>query len=86
MCSSLVLSLNIFVITWFFCGLQLHLRYQIDDLSPKLKACDVHVSLGIAWLKSTKHQKRITKSVISNSSLRLKEMFSKLEDELTQLK
>ncbi|CAL9188875.1 unnamed protein product [Musa hybrid cultivar] len=64
----------------------LHLRYQIDDLSPKLKACDVHVSLGIAWLKSTKHQKRITKSVISNSSLRLKEMFSKLEDELTQLK
>ncbi|WOL12096.1 C2 and GRAM domain-containing protein [Canna indica] len=58
-----------------------HFRYHIEDLSPKLKACNVHVSVGIAWLKSTKHQKRITKSVVSNSSLRVKEMFSQLEKE-----
>ncbi|XP_074587246.1 C2 and GRAM domain-containing protein At1g03370-like isoform X1 [Curcuma longa] len=60
----------------------LHLRYQIEDLSPKLRACNVIVSLGIAWLKSTKHQKRIAKNVISNSSLRLKDMFAQLENEL----
>ncbi|WOK94127.1 C2 and GRAM domain-containing protein [Canna indica] len=62
----------------------LHLRYQIEDLSPKLKACNVIVSLGIAWLKSTKHQKKITKNVISNSSDRLKQMFSEVENELEQ--
>ncbi|XP_038985637.1 C2 and GRAM domain-containing protein At1g03370-like isoform X1 [Phoenix dactylifera] len=59
----------------------LHLRYQMEDLAPKLKACNVQVSLGIAWLKSTKHQKRITKNVMSNSSARLKEMFSQVEKE-----
>ncbi|XP_010928063.1 C2 and GRAM domain-containing protein At1g03370 isoform X2 [Elaeis guineensis] len=59
----------------------LHLRYQMEDLTPRLKACNVQVSLGIAWLKSTEHQKRITKNVISNSSARLKEMFSQVEKE-----
>ncbi|KAG1327432.1 C2 and GRAM domain-containing protein [Cocos nucifera] len=59
----------------------LHLRYQIEDLGPKLRACNVQVSLGIAWLKSTKNQKRITKNVISSSSARLKEMFSEVENE-----
>ncbi|XP_010942889.1 C2 and GRAM domain-containing protein At1g03370 [Elaeis guineensis] len=60
----------------------LHLRYQIEDLGPKLRACNVQVSLGIAWLKSTKNQKRITKNVISSSSARLKEMFSQVENEV----
>ncbi|KAG1363774.1 C2 and GRAM domain-containing protein [Cocos nucifera] len=59
----------------------LHLRYQMEDLAPRLKACNVQVSLGIAWLRSTEHQKRITKNVISNSSARLKEMFSQVEKE-----
>ncbi|XP_008803167.1 C2 and GRAM domain-containing protein At1g03370-like [Phoenix dactylifera] len=59
----------------------LHLRYQIEDLGPKLTACNVQVYLGIAWLKSTKNQKRITKNVISNSSARFKEMFSQVENE-----
>lgn len=59
----------------------LHLRYQIDDLQSKSKACLVQVSLGVAWLKSTKHQKRITKNVIANSSARLKEMFRLVEKE-----
>lgn len=61
----------------------LHLRYQIEDLPSRSKACSVQVSLGIAWLKSTKHQRRITKNVISNSSARLKEMFRQTEKELT---
>ncbi|KAI0511958.1 hypothetical protein KFK09_012592 [Dendrobium nobile] len=61
----------------------LHLRYQIDDLQSKSKACHVLVSLGIAWLKSTKHQKRITKNVIANSSTRLKEMFRLVEKEFS---
>ncbi|ONK69345.1 uncharacterized protein A4U43_C05F21890 [Asparagus officinalis] len=61
----------------------LHIRYHVEDLSPKSKACNVQVSLGISWLKSTKHQKRITKNVISNSSVRLKEIFRQVEKEFT---
>lgn len=54
----------------------LHIKYQIEDLAPKQKACSVQVSLGIEWSKSTRHQKRIEKNVLSSSSARLKEMFS----------
>lgn len=66
--------------SWF--SLQIHLRYQIEDLSPKLRGCNVQVSLGIAWLKSTRHQKRIMKNIMSNSSGRLQEMFKQVESEL----
>ncbi|PKA60318.1 C2 and GRAM domain-containing protein [Apostasia shenzhenica] len=59
----------------------LHLRYQIDDPQSNSKASLVQVSLGIAWLKSTKHQKRISKNVIANSSARLKEMFRVVQKE-----
>lgn len=52
----------------------------MEDLAP-LKACNVQVSLGIAWLRRTKHQKRITKNVISNSSARLEVMFNQVEKE-----
>lgn len=61
----------------------LHIRYHIEDLSPKSKACNVQVSQGISWLKSTKHQKRITKNVVSHSSDRLKEVFFLIEKEFT---
>lgn len=64
--------------------MQVHLRYQIEDLSPKLRACNVQVSVGIAWLKDPKNPKRITKNVISNSSARLKEMFGYVENEFIQ--
>lgn len=64
----------------------LHLRYQFEDPPSKSKACNVQVFLGIAWLKSSKHQKRITKNVISNLADRLKEMFSVVEKELKQEK
>ncbi|XP_074573271.1 C2 and GRAM domain-containing protein At1g03370-like [Curcuma longa] len=60
----------------------IHLRYHIEDLSPKLRGCNVQVSLGVAWLKSTKHQKRIMKNIMSNSSGRLQEMFNQVESEL----
>ncbi|PKA51802.1 C2 and GRAM domain-containing protein [Apostasia shenzhenica] len=59
----------------------LHLRYNIEEFKTNSKACLVQVYLGIAWLKSTKHQKRITKNVIANSSARLKDMFHLVEKE-----
>ncbi|KAJ4758652.1 C2 calcium/lipid-binding and GRAM domain containing protein [Rhynchospora pubera] len=60
----------------------IHTRYQIEDLSPKQKACNVQVSLGVAWQKSTKHQKRVTKNVISNSTKLIQKIFSQIEKEL----
>ena len=68
------LGLNRFRFIFF----QLHLRYQIDDRST---GCFVKVSFGIAWLKSTKHQKRISKNILSNLADRLKVMFATVEKE-----
>ncbi|KHG17834.1 hypothetical protein F383_00553 [Gossypium arboreum] len=53
----------------------IHLRYQIEDLHSKAEGCQVRVFFGIAWLKSTWHQKRITKNIISNLQQRLKVIF-----------
>ncbi|KAK1311177.1 C2 and GRAM domain-containing protein [Acorus calamus] len=64
-----------------FIPIQLQLRYQVEDFASRLK-CNVQVFLGIAWLKSTTHQKRIRKNIVSNLSKRLKEMFSLIEKEL----
>ncbi|CAO2162917.1 unnamed protein product [Urochloa humidicola] len=61
----------------------LHIKYQIEDLAPKQRACSVQVSLGIEWSKSTRHQKRIEKNVLSSSSARLKEMFNLASRELS---
>ncbi|WOK95248.1 hypothetical protein Cni_G03955 [Canna indica] len=60
----------------------LQLKYQVADLYTAPKACSVQVSLGIAWLKSTKHRKKLTKNIISDTSFRLKEIFTQLEIEL----
>ncbi|XP_068643334.1 C2 and GRAM domain-containing protein At1g03370-like [Aristolochia californica] len=57
----------------------LHLKYQVEDFTSRSKASNVQVYLGIEWLKSTRHQKRITKNVISNLADRLKEMFRLVE-------
>uniref|UniRef100_A0A5B7ALW6 C2 and GRAM domain-containing protein n=1 Tax=Davidia involucrata TaxID=16924 RepID=A0A5B7ALW6_DAVIN len=59
----------------------LHLRYQVEDIPSRSTGCNVQVFFGIAWLKSTRHQKRITKNVLSNLEDRLKIMFSMLEKE-----
>ncbi|TVU05405.1 hypothetical protein EJB05_48566 [Eragrostis curvula] len=61
----------------------LHIKYQIEDVAPKQKACNVHVSLGIEWSKTTRHRKRIEKNVLSSSSSRLKEMFSLASREIS---
>lgn len=57
------------------------LKYVVEDLSPKSKACNVQVYIGICWHKRTKHQKKITKNVTSSSTDRLKEIFRQLEKE-----
>ncbi|KAG2579554.1 C2 and GRAM domain-containing protein At1g03370-like [Panicum virgatum] len=62
----------------------LHIKYQIEDLAPKQRASNVQVFLGIEWSKSTRHQKRIEKNVLSSSSARLKEMFSMASRELSR--
>ncbi|KAK6149615.1 hypothetical protein DH2020_017140 [Rehmannia glutinosa] len=61
--------------------LQLHLRYQVEDLPSRSVGCNVQVYFGMAWLKYTRHQKRITKNIVSNLQERLKVMFSVLEKE-----
>ncbi|KAK9134086.1 hypothetical protein Scep_013614 [Stephania cephalantha] len=64
----------------------LHIRYQVEDMPSRSKACDVHVYFGIAWLKSTKHQKRLSKNIVSNLVDRLKVMFSQIEKEFELVK
>ncbi|KAL0534460.1 hypothetical protein IC582_028751 [Cucumis melo] len=59
-----------------------HLRYQIEDLPSKLKGCcSVLVSFGMAWQKSTKHQKRMTKNILKNLQDRLKVTYGLVENE-----
>ncbi|KAG6695636.1 hypothetical protein I3842_09G108100 [Carya illinoinensis] len=60
----------------------LHLRYQIEDLPSKTKEqCNVRVFFGIAWLKSTRHQKKITKNILNNLQDRMKVIFFEVEKE-----
>lgn len=59
----------------------LHLRYQVEDLPSKSRGCNVHVFFGLEWLKSSKHQKRITKNILTNLQDRLKVAFGVLERE-----
>ena len=63
--------------------MQLQLKYHMTNVPSKTNTCNVQVLLGIAWLKSTKQQKKVTKNIISNSSNRLKELFAEVEKELT---
>lgn len=59
----------------------LQLRYQAEDLPSKQKGCQIKVFFGIAWLKSTRHQKRITKNILQNLQSRLKVIVSVIEKE-----
>ncbi|KAE8686358.1 C2 and GRAM domain-containing protein [Hibiscus syriacus] len=61
----------------------LHLRYHIEDLHSRAKGCQVRVFFGIAWLKSTKHEKRIANNIFSNLEGRLKVIFGVVEKEYT---
>ncbi|OVA08280.1 C2 calcium-dependent membrane targeting [Macleaya cordata] len=58
-----------------------HLRYQIEDLPSRSKSCNVQVHFGIAWLKSTRHQKRITKNIQASLTDHMKAKFSQIEKE-----
>ncbi|XP_054790343.1 C2 and GRAM domain-containing protein At1g03370-like [Prosopis cineraria] len=60
----------------------LHLRYQVEDL-PAKKTCRVHVYFGIEWLKSSKHHKKISKSVLRGLQERLKLTFGVIEKEFS---
>lgn len=59
----------------------LHLRYHVEDLPAKSVGCSVQVFFGIAWLKYSRHQKRIAKNILTNLQERLLVMCSLLEKE-----
>lgn len=59
----------------------LHFRYQIEHAPSKGEACLIRVYFGIAWLKDTRHQKRISKNIHSNLQDRLKLMVGEVEKE-----
>ncbi|XP_010542178.1 PREDICTED: C2 and GRAM domain-containing protein At1g03370 [Tarenaya hassleriana] len=59
----------------------LHLRYQVEDLPSRPKTTYVRVFFGIEWLKSSRHQKRVTKNILVNLQDRLKLTFGFLEKE-----
>ncbi|KAI4371606.1 hypothetical protein MLD38_009934 [Melastoma candidum] len=59
----------------------LHLKYQIEDVPPQSKQCNVRVFFGIEWLKSTKQQKRMSKNILSHLQDRLKVMLAAVEKE-----
>lgn len=61
----------------------LQLKYHMANIPPKPNTCNVQVLLGVAWLKSTKQQKKTTKNIMSNTSNRLKELFSEVEKDIT---
>lgn len=67
--------------SWMFFFSQLHIRYQVEDLPSKSKGCQVKVHFGIAWLKGTRHQKRITKNILENLQGRLKVIFCAIDKE-----
>ncbi|GJV17165.1 C2 and GRAM domain-containing protein [Tanacetum coccineum] len=59
----------------------LHTKYQIEDQASRSMGCKVVVYFGIAWLKSTKHKKKITKNIHANLQDRMMVMFSTIEKE-----
>nr|XP_043609804.1 C2 and GRAM domain-containing protein At1g03370 [Erigeron canadensis] len=59
----------------------LHTKYQIEDQGSRSIVCKIVVHFGIAWLKSTKHKKKITKNIHANLQERMTIMFSTIERE-----
>uniref|UniRef100_A0ACD5YNW5 Uncharacterized protein n=1 Tax=Avena sativa TaxID=4498 RepID=A0ACD5YNW5_AVESA len=64
----------------------IQLKYHMMSTSLKPNSCSIQVMLGIVWMKGTKHQKKATKNVMSNSTNKLKEIFSEVEKELSSRK
>ncbi|OVA20611.1 C2 calcium-dependent membrane targeting [Macleaya cordata] len=61
---------------------RVHLKYQIEVVHSASTACQCDVYLGIAWVKSTKFQQRITRNITDKFSHRLKEIFELVEREI----
>ncbi|KAI4311851.1 hypothetical protein MLD38_036714 [Melastoma candidum] len=59
----------------------LHLRYQIEDVPLQSRRCNVRMFFGITWLKSSKHQKRISRNLLSHLQDRVKVMLAAVEKE-----
>ncbi|KAH7838648.1 hypothetical protein Vadar_029485 [Vaccinium darrowii] len=59
----------------------LHLRYQVEDIPSRSTGCNVQVIFGMEWLKNSRHQKRMTKNILSNLQDRLRVMFGVIEKE-----
>ncbi|KAK4373661.1 hypothetical protein RND71_009045 [Anisodus tanguticus] len=59
----------------------LRLGYLVENVPSRSGRCNVQVQLGIAWLKYSRHQKRITKNIVSNLQERLLVMCSGVEKE-----
>ncbi|KAF3451905.1 hypothetical protein FNV43_RR08001 [Rhamnella rubrinervis] len=62
-----------------------HVRYQVEDFPSKQKACQIKVFFGMAWLKSTRLEKRITQNILQNLEERLKDSFSTVEKDFTTI-
>ncbi|KAL5997419.1 hypothetical protein ACLOJK_008349 [Asimina triloba] len=54
---------------------RVHLRYRIEASHSIPETCKCNVYVRIAWLKSTKFQKRIARNISEKFSCRLKEIF-----------
>ncbi|KAM0920958.1 hypothetical protein ACQ4PT_007187 [Festuca glaucescens] len=65
---------------------KIQLKYHMMSTSLKPNSCSIQVMLGVVWLKGTKHQKKASKNVMSNSTNKLKEIFSEVEKELSSRK
>ncbi|KAL5699948.1 hypothetical protein ACHQM5_025463 [Ranunculus cassubicifolius] len=61
----------------------LQIRYQVEHLSSRSKSCNIQVFLGVTWIKSSRHQKRIAKNIQSSLTDRLKGMYSEIEKEFS---
>lgn len=59
----------------------LQLRYQVEDIPSRPTVCNVQVYFGIAWLKNSRHQKRVTKNILSSLQQRSKVLFGIIEKE-----
>lgn len=61
---------------------QLQVRRELENAVSASEACNVRVFVGIAWLKSTTSQKRITKNIFEKFTDHLKETLRLAEDEI----
>lgn len=57
----------------------LQLRYQVEDIPNRPTVCNVQVYFGVAWLKKHRHQKKITKNILSSLQQRSKVIFGIIE-------